>query len=160
MSDQEDEKSPFGYLKMSAAEELTFRLDQDKFLTSRVIADFLRNTPPDDWPERLSMYVADLLDGSGKAPRGRPPNKFQAIEDARIQIFRRSALKVLQGEMDDIPSEFVEFVLQMKDDLDPSLAPHQIANAITSTLIFGHDGHAKKVQERYSSGKTRIVWND
>ncbi|PJI86336.1 hypothetical protein BC777_2705 [Yoonia maricola] len=138
---------------MLPAEELASRLDRDEFLTTSLIAEFIRKTPPKDWPQQLSIHVAGLLDRSKKAPRGRPPNKYQVVEDVRIQIHRRSALKVLQGETDDIPSEFVELVLQMKDDLEPSPALYEKAKAITSILILGHDGHVKKVQDRYSSKK-------
>lgn len=154
MTDDKGEIGTFDYLRQSPQEELTSRLNFGEFLTPEEIAAFIRGNSPKDWPLELSEHVAGLLDGSAMRPRGRPRNKHQVAEDVRIQVHYSSALKVLQGKTEDIPSEFVELVLKMKGDLEPSMARHEMAKAITSELVFGSPGHVKKVQERYRSQKT------
>ncbi len=161
MTDQEDDRRRFGYLRMSPAEELTSRLDGGEFLTGIVIADFLRNTPPDDWPEQLALHVAGLLDGSIKARRGRPKNVDAGYESRLIQMIYPAVLRELQAEGQDfpdesdenLPEEFVASIGGLLGAKYDGLAKHEKAKAITSILVFGHDGHVKKVQEQYSSQK-------
>ena len=122
-------------------------------MTADEIAGFLRSVPPASWPGELVAHVSGLLNGSVRRPRGRAPNRMKAIEDARLKMFYPAVLQCLTGDA-DLPAGFCDAVRETAEDYDHTYARHEKAAAITSLLVFGHDGHAKKALNRLSSRKT------
>lgn len=151
MANEEEAGTDFSFLKLSPPEVLAARLRAGEFLHKAEIAKFLIEHPPESWPAELAEHVAALLEGTAKAPRGRPKNKYRAIETNQIQMYYPRALRVLQEDTRDIPEEFVEAVTKLSASMDPSLAPHDKAKSVTSMLVFGMTGYEKTVQERYRS---------
>lgn len=153
MTDKKETENRFAHIPPSQAKQLASRLQRGEFLSAEEIAHFIRSDPPDGWPEKLVVHISGLLDGDVKRPRGRTPDRMKAINDARMQMFYPAVLKCLTGDA-DFPSAFCDAVLETADGYDHTYARHDKAAAITSLLVFGHDGHAKIIMNRLSSRKT------
>ncbi len=151
MTDEKESGVDFSFLRLSPAEALAARLSAGEHIRKPEIAKFLLANPPDGWPANLTEHVVGLLEGKIKGPKGRPQIRNAAIRKNLIQIFYPVILRVLQGDLNDVPGGFDEAVDILGNELDDTLAPHERAKSITSMLVFGSTGHEKTVQELYRS---------